>query len=190
MRHPRPCLALCSALCLVYGGLQSQTAPVSPPRCTVPMVGSPDSAWRQVRASGFTFCVPASWTPSGRAKDSVDAPQWPGNGTSVTWGLGRPRFGTGRSATTEMRGKIVGRGSGIVGPPPVITHNCEPPTNTPFTVDGGVVMITKVQCEGVDWTATGWSTTPAIYVQGEAHTAELADLLVHIMRTIRFTSPP
>jgi hypothetical protein len=190
MRHNKLTLVLTFTPSLICGGLQSQATPVAPTPCAVPGVGSPDSLWRQVHASGFTFCVPASWKPSGKARDSLDAPQWKGDGTSVTWSLGRPRSGTGRNDTTEMRGKIVGRGSGIVQPPPTSTHKCEPATNTPAPVAGGIVMITQVRCDGVTWTTTGWSTAPAIYVQGEAHTAQQADLLVRIMRTIRFTSSP
>jgi hypothetical protein len=53
-------------------------------------------------------------------------------------------------------------------------------------VDGGLVLITQLECDGVNWTTTGWSTQPSIYVQGEAHTAALAALLVRIMETIRF----
>jgi hypothetical protein len=192
MRHTRLFLSVMVVLCLALGGLHSQATPVTPAPCAVPSVGSPDSVWRQVRASGFTFCVPASWKPGGHAHDSVDAPQWKGDGTSVAWGVGRPRSGLGRGTTAEGRSPIVGRGSGVVGPPPppVRTQKCEPPTNTPVPVDGGVVLVTQVQCDGVNWTTTGWSTAPAIYVQGEAHSAERADLLVRIMRTIRFTSSP
>jgi len=188
MNHVRLSL-LVAALCLP-SSLQSQSTPAAPPPCTVPGVGSPDSLWRQVRASGFTFCVPAAWKPGGHAHDSVDANQWKGDGTSVTWGLGRPRSGLVRVTTTDARTPIVGRGSGVVGPPPppVRAQKCAPPTNTPITVDGGLVLITQLECDGVNWTTTGWSTQPAIYVQGEAHTAKLADLLVRIMQTIRFRS--
>ena len=170
-------------LCLPGGSLQSQS-------CSVPGVGSPDSLWRQVRASGFTFCVPVSWKPGGHGHDSVDTNQWKGDGTSVMWGVGRPRSGLARSTAPEVRSPIVGRGSGIVAPPAVSTQKCEPPTNTPVAVDGGLVLITQLRCDGVNWTTTGWSTQPAIYVQGEAHTTQLADLLVRIMQTIRFRSSP
>jgi hypothetical protein len=37
---------------------------------------------------------------------------------------------------------------------------------------------------------TAWSTTPAVYVQGEAHSPEQAQLLNAIVVTIRFSSPP
>jgi len=162
--------------------------------CAVAGVGTPDSAWREVRATGFTFCVPASWKPSGRAKDSVDANHWKGDGTSVTWGLGRPLSGIGRNSSAEVTGAIVSGGRGYApmasAPAQVITHRCDPATNTPLTVGGTVVMVTQVRCEGVTWTTTGWSTAPPIYVQGEAHTARLADLLVRVMGTIRFPSSP
>jgi hypothetical protein len=190
MRNTRPFLSLIFAVCLSSRGLRAQATPVAAPPCTVPGVGSPDSLWRQVRASGFTFCVPVSWKPGGHAHDSADAPQWKGDGTSVTWGLGRPVSGIGRSTTAEITGRIVRGSPGFTSlePAPVRVHKCDPPTNTPLVVDQTVVMITQVRCEGVTWTTTGFSTTPAIYVQGEAHNEKVAELLVRVMRTIRFTS--
>ncbi len=191
MRHTRPFLSLIPALYVVAcAGQQSQVTPVAIVPCAVPGVGSPDSLWRQVHASGFTFCVPASWKSSGHAQDSVDAPLWKGDGTSVTWGLGRPLGGIGRQSTAEITGRIAygSPGMTVLEPGRVTIHKCDPPTNTPFTVEGVVVLVTQVRCEAVTWTTTGWSTAPAIYVQGEAHTEKLADLLVRIMRTIRFTS--
>jgi len=193
MNYTKPSLAVASALCLLRGGLRSQATPAAPAPCAVPGVGSPDSAWRQVRGSGFTFCVPTSWKPGGHAHDSVDAPQWKGDKTSVAWGVGRPPSGIGRDSRAEISGKIAygSQGFGTLEPSPsVVIRKCSPATNTPVTVDGGVVLVTQVQCDGVNWTTTGWSTAPAIYVQGEAHSAERADLLVRIMRTIRFTSAP
>ncbi len=189
MCHTARFLSVCVLFCCGGQPLLAMQVAVVP--CAVPGVGSPDSLWRQVRASGFTFCVPASWKPSGHAHDSVDAPQWKGDGTSVTWGLGRPPSGIGRISSAEISGRIVygSSGMGTMEPARVVIHKCEPATNIPFTVDGGIVLITQVRCEGVNWTTTGWSTAPAIYVQGEAHTAQLAELLVRIMRTIRFTVP-
>ena len=183
-------LSVCVLFCC--GGQPLYAMQVAVVACAVPGVGSPDSLWRQVRATGFTFCVPASWKPSGHAHDSVDALQWKGDGTSVTWGRGRPPSGIGRNSSAEISGRVVygSSGMGSVEPGRMVIHKCEPASNTPFTVDGGVVLVTQVRCEGVNWTTTGFSTAPAIYVQGEAHSAERADLLVRIMRTIRFTSSP
>ena len=76
MRSSLPYVALVAVVPAVCGGLSSQTAPVGP--CAIPGVGTPDSLWRQVRASGFTFCVPGDWRPSGRARDSLDAQRWNG----------------------------------------------------------------------------------------------------------------
>jgi len=192
MHFTRSSLAVISGLCLLSRGLQSQATPATPAPCAVPGVGSPDSAWRQVRASGFTFCVPLSWKPSGKARDSLDAPQWKGDGASVKWAVGRPQS-VGGNTRAEITGRVV-YGSGGLTPlePPGQPKptKCEPPTNTPVPVDGGMVMITQVRCDGVHRTTTGWSTAPAIYVQGEAHSAQAVDLLVRVMRTIRFTSSP
>src|SRR5881409_1469253 len=87
MRHTLPYLALV-AVGAASGGLSSQTAPVAP--CAIPGVGTADSVWHQVRASGFTFCVPPAWQPAGHAHDSIDAKHWHGDGSFVTWDLGRP----------------------------------------------------------------------------------------------------
>ena len=72
----RSLLGMLFALCVVCGHLSSQTTPVKLPSCTIPGVGTPDSVWRQVRAAGFSFCVPASWQPRGHAHDSLDATRW------------------------------------------------------------------------------------------------------------------
>ncbi len=59
--------------------------------------------------------------------------------------------------------------------------------NTPFTTDDVVVIVTQTACRGT-WTTTAWSTTPAVYVQGAAESADAAKLLNAIMVTIRFAS--
>jgi hypothetical protein len=155
--------------------------------------------WHQVRASGFTFCVPASWKPSGHAHDSVDANLWTGEGGAVNWDLGRPATPhRGVRGEYMITGSIVTvtRSNDPVHLPPTQTlapgkpiRLCSPRTNTPFLVDGMSLMLTQIECQGT-WTTTAWSTTPAIYVQGEAHSVKGAKLLGRVIQTIRFTSPP
>jgi hypothetical protein len=55
-------------------------------------------------------------------------------------------------------------------------------------VDSVVLFVTQVECQGA-WSTTAWSTTPAIYVQGVAHTSDTARLQRSVMETIRFDSP-
>jgi len=72
-------------------------------------------------------------------------------------------------------------------PATVRRDSCLEPTTTPYTIDSVVVVVTQNACKGI-WKTTAWSTTPTIYVQGEAHSAEKAMLLNAIMVTIRFAS--
>src|SRR5437667_5174470 len=122
MRHTLPYLALV-AVGAASGGLSSQTAPVAP--CAIPGVGTPDSVWHQVRASGFTFCVPPAWEPSGHSHDSIDAQRWHGYGGSVTWDLGRPRSFLGPDVVLTVTGTIV-RGNNPRPLPEARPQPCSP----------------------------------------------------------------
>lgn len=196
MRYASPSLALFSALCVASAQPTRRTAPVAAVPCEVRSAGSVDSLWRQVRASGFTFCVPASWQPSGQARDSVDASSWKGGGGSVTWGIGRPRsmigpdvvFTVTMPVITVPRGgtSTTGTNEPVPLPPDRSSRQCSQPTNTPSSSSGVTVMVTQIQCQGI-WTTTAWSTAPAMYIQAEAHTAKVAALEVSMMSTIQFT---
>ncbi len=189
MRHTLAFLTLVSAL-YGRGGQSSQTVPVALVPCAVPGIGTRDSVWHQVRASGFTFCVPPAWQPAGHSHDSIDAKRWHGDGGSVTWDFGRPpAFEVGYASRT-ITGTI-GRSRYPPNlaplPPTSYSQPCRPQTNTPLTLDGVSLLLTQVQCRAT-WTTTAWSTTPVMYVQGEAHSEKVAELLLVIMQTIRFTS--
>jgi len=185
MRHTLPYLALV-AVGAASGGLSSQTAPVAP--CAIPGVGTPDSVWHQVRASGFTFCVPPAWRPAGGPHDSIDAKQWHGGKGSLTWDLGHPRSFTGRDVVLKITGRIV-RGMPGTNPSPIPedSHLCSPLKTTTLTQDGVTLFITELECQR-QWTITAWSRTPAIYVQGEGFSDRVADQLRRIPNTIRFPS--
>ncbi len=73
MRHTPAVLTLVPGLYAGCAGQSSQTVPMALVPCAVPGIGTPDSVWHQVRASGFTFCVPPGWQPSGHCHDSIDA---------------------------------------------------------------------------------------------------------------------
>jgi hypothetical protein len=200
MRRTRPILTLVASLGGACGGRPSQVAPVSLVPCAVPGVGSADSAWHQVRASGFTFCVPASWQASGRAHDSSDAQGWNGDEGSLTWGLGRPparmtapRVITGSvvviGAPGANRLPLPANPTPLPMPQDPLRQRCSLPSNIPIVVDSVSLVITQVQCQDT-WTTSAWSTAPGIYVQGEAHSVKGANVLLTVMQTIRFRSPP
>src|ERR1700730_3600167 len=98
MRHDLRSLVLLPALCVACTHSVPSTVPVAFTPCPISGVAPVDSSWRQVRAAGFTFCVPGSWRANRQASDSLDARLWRGKEGSVTWHLGRPDS-VGASAT-------------------------------------------------------------------------------------------
>ena len=185
MRYRLAYHALLAVVLAGCGGRASQTAPVALLPCSIPGVGTPDSVWHQVRASGFTFCVPPAWQPAGHPHDSVDAKQWHGDGGLLAWDLGRPRSFTGPDVVFKVTTPIV-RGTNP-RPVPETSHMCSPWKTTPLALEGGSLMVTEVECQQ-QWTITAWSTAPAIYVQTEAFSERVADLIRRIMNTVRLTS--
>jgi TonB family protein len=160
-------------------------SPVSLVSCAGPGVGTPDAVWHRVHASGFTFCVPPSWRPSGPSRDSIDAKQWHGDGGSLTWDLGLPRSFTGPDVVLKVTGSVV------VGnnprPVPEEPHLCSPRKTTLLRVDATNLLVTEVECQR-QWTITAWSTLPAMYVQSEGFSESVADVLRLIMETIHFAA--
>lgn len=162
LRTP-PSLVLMLALGLACAPHGSQTVPVALAPCAVPGVGSADSPWRQVRASGFTFCIPGGWRPSGHGRDSTDAKLWNGGGGSVSWDLGRP--GTlAQGAVMTVTGTIVTSVTPTPNAPTPLPSDgssqpCTQPTNAPLMIGGVALMVTQVDCQGT-WTTTAWSMAP------------------------------
>ena len=177
------------ALCAACSHVAPSTVPTVFTRCTISDLGPVDSSWREVRASGFTFCVPPSWLPGRPALDSLDSRVWKGDGASVTWDVGHP--GSIRAPDTRVISSrvVVVRGT---APPPADPappnrwpQSCSQARNTSFMIDSVVLVVTQGACRG-SWTITAWSTAPAMYVQGEAHSPEGAKALNAMMVTIRF----
>ena len=185
------CLSLCAAC--THSPPSSLPSTFAP--CSMAGVGPVDSSWRQVRASGFTFCVPASWRPSGAATDSVDPTLWHGREGSVTWHLGRPESTSSMGRRADITVAVVTTGTPVLAPPyPAApsastgdAESCAQPANTPYVVDSVTVVVTQTACRGT-WMTTAWSTTPAMYVQGQTHAVENTKVLNAIMVTIRFAS--
>src|ERR1051325_11089424 len=89
--NPLPVLAtLCLATLVACSQAPHGPVPVAFTPCRLAGVGPVDSSWRQVRGSGFTFCIPGAWRASKPAADSLDPKSWRGPEGSVTWGTGRP----------------------------------------------------------------------------------------------------
>lgn len=169
----------------------SASLPMAVPACVLVGIGPVDSSWQQVQAPGFTFCVPGSWRSNRATSDTLHPPTWKGKEGSVTWGLGRPvslyPAGTIARATIPVVTTAPNMTPNPGGPTGKIENLCLEPTTTPVTIDSVVVMVTQISCHGT-WRTTAWATTPAMYVQGDAGSAERARLLNAIVATIRFTS--
>src|ERR1051325_11089425 len=96
--------------------------------------------------------------------------------------------------TMEARGTVVMVPAGQLPNPGTPTGTtvkrlCPSPTTTPIAIDSVALIVTQASCRGM-WKTTAWSTAPAMFVQGEAHSSERAQLLNAIMVTIRFASEP
>ena len=189
MRLTFPTLALLPVLCVAQGG----SPPAPPTPCAVPGVGSPGAPWRQVRASGFTFCVPGDWRPSGHAPDSLDAPQWNVAGGSLSWNIGQSPARS-SDCTIEVRMQVVhegrmGRNPTPAGPPQVRTSDGprhQPATS--ITVDGVTLVIDQVECQG-RWMTTALGTTPRVVITAVARTLQTAQQQLAAIHTIRFPIP-
>ncbi|HEU0055350.1 MAG TPA: hypothetical protein VFQ39_19315, partial [Longimicrobium sp.] len=98
-----------AAALLASGAAAAQeTAPApaqEPPKCAIRVNDVDLTTWREVRADGFTFCVPPEWNPRGRTRDGVDPREWRGPSGSIEWGKGRPRPVMGSSIVTVPRGE-------------------------------------------------------------------------------------
>jgi len=185
-----PLLGLIVVLGAACGGRPSDVTPTAFVPCALPGVGSADAAWRQVRASGFTFCVPASWPARGQTRDSIDPRRWDAEDGPLTWGLGPPPFEitTGYSVVG-----VVVQGTATMSavaplPGPASTRDARGCSrkNTPVTMEDSVFMITQVLCRGT-WTMTAWRPAPAVYVQAVAHDIREAERLLIVLQTIRFS---
>ena len=192
-RDLRP-LTLVAIACVACTHAVRSALQAAPLPCPISEPGRVDSSWHLVRASGFRFCVPGSWRPTHVASDSVDARVWSGKEGSVTWGVGRPQSVSRQDQVAEITGtvSVISQGSMPAPPlppsppqPQMVERLCPPPPTTTYTVDSIVVVVTQAMCRGT-WRTTAWSTAPAVYVQGETHSAENAKLLNAIIVTIRF----
>ena len=182
------------AVCCACTRSPQPAVPTVVVRCSVRDLASVDSSWVTVRAAGFTFCVPGSWSSDRPPSAGVDSKRWHGDGSSVAWDLGRPRSMVAPDVRFTVSGTVVTvtKTAPIppanLSPPAVRPEPCGPTSNAPFLIGSVSIVVTQVKCQET-WTTTAWSTAPAMFVQGEAHGASGAELLSRIMETIRFTAP-
>ena len=143
--------------------------------CTVTLPGADLSGWKEVRATGFTFCVPANWRPSGRARGGVDAGTWRGGSGSITWGVGAYR-----PQEVVTRVVVVGDGSPDPGPPGQVRR-------FPEVIGGAAADLWDNQFDGKHYTGAEWRSRSA-YISGDSRDGGTANLQLRVYRTVRFTA--
>ena len=185
------CLAGCASQPHVADSAASATAGF--PTCTAPPSPT-DTRWREVRAAGFTFCVPASWRSHGSAAGpALDPRTWRAptaqryepSSASITWGTGVPPMRL--ESRTET---VVSSGGGEL--PQRSTTAVPQPPDVRYTelLGGRTAEVSEWRSAGpVHLTEARWRD-PAVYLQGETRSEMLAQLLLAIHRTVRFTSAP
>jgi hypothetical protein len=162
------------------------------PACTAPPSAT-DTLWREVRAAGFTFCVPASWRSDGPAAGAeLDPRTWrtstiPGepSSASITWGTGVPPtlFET-RTQTVVSGGggELPQRSTTVVPAGPGLRHT--------EVLGGRTAEVSEWIAEGpVHYSEARWHD-PAVYLRGETRSEMWAHTLLAIHRTVRFTPAP
>src|SRR5690242_14378846 len=135
MRHTLALPTMLAGLLAACGRPSSPALPLALVPCAVAGVGAPDSVWHEVRAAGFTFCVPPAWEPSGDSRDPIEAKRWHRDGSSVTWDLGRPHSFIAPDVVFTATGQIV-RGTNPRPLPATPSQPCSPPTHTPLVAGG------------------------------------------------------
>lgn len=170
MIHRLMLLLLAAAACATTPNQMYTAADAEPCSLVIP---ADTAAWQLVRARGFTFCVPADWTPTRqRSSSGIDAREWRAPGASITWS----------DEPERDLAPVVIEPSGGVRPP----SDHMPRTGRRFreTIDGRVAELWILE-SGVVRTNATW-TSPRVHISGEARTRELGMLQLDIYRTVRF----
>jgi hypothetical protein len=172
-------LAACASRTDVADGIASPTAVL--PACAAPPSPA-DTLWREVRAAGFTFCVPASWRPHGTPGGSaLDPHTWRSSSASITWGTGVP------PTRLQRKTEIVAMRPGELPP----QHTARSPDVRHYTelLGGRTADVSEWHFAELHHTEARWRD-PVVYLQGETRSAMMAQLLLAIHRTVRFTPAP
>ena len=126
-------------------------------------------AWKQVTATGFTFCVPSGWRQS-------DARGWRGDGGDVTW---MPS-----SQERDRRPFVVGRVGEYPSRPSTIEQ-----TSSVENVDGARVAV-SIMRDGLTHTVRASFEDPDIALVGKAHGPAAVETLREIYRSVRIIRTP
>lgn len=153
--------------------------------CAVTLPGADLSGWKEVRATGFTFCVPATWRPSGRARNGVDPHTWRAGSGSVTWGTGTYRGKV--VSTTVTTVVITGRAAGGLPPLPPPSGPQGQVRNFAEPIGGATADLWDNEFEGVNYTGAKWSSPQAVHISGESRDTRTAAVQLQVYRTVRFT---
>jgi hypothetical protein len=147
------------------------------PACRVRVNDRDLTGWREVRANGFTFCVPPDWRPRGRGRNGMDARAWRGAEGELRWGTGGERSPfVGREVVRVPAGEPM-----TVPRPPTVHSHTE--------LVGGAEAVVRDNVFGGEHLVGAWWESPAAQIDGRADNAAGAALLLDICRTVRFTPP-
>src|SRR5512143_397819 len=146
MSNASGALTLIGAICVACTHPAATPTPATVVPCPVTGVSSPDSPWRQVRATGFTFCLPESWRPNGPTKDGADAQAWKGGRASITWGLGRPTSFIGPDVKFTVTGRVVTGGGTPAPTPSPAEPQCSQPENAQYMIGSVLLVVTQIDC--------------------------------------------
>ena len=172
--------AVLGVLVTACGGSRTDpaVAPVAstaapPVACTARLHDLDLSTWREVAADGFTFCVPHSWSGSGRILRSGTA--------TITWGAG---------SQPPRRTIAVTRTEVVAGPGAYRPTNPGPPPDSDIRrfseeIDGRRAELWRNRFGSEYYTGARWSS-PRVWIVGDAASPKEADLQVTVYRTVRF----
>lgn len=163
----------------VPGLASAQSPPADSPRaCAVQSAGIELSSWQEVRAEGFTFCLPQEWRAQGGRRSGSDPKNWRSGRNSLSWGRGqyRPQV---RTTTAVVRADELQ--AALQRPvPPVQRARDE--------IGGGAAEMWEREVNGTVHSGAQWDRPVRIYLAGEAQDPETAALLRQVYRTVRFTT--
>ena len=164
-------LVLGVSACQSAGPPASVESPTPMGACTARVLNVDLSGWREVRATGFTFCVPADWTQRDR--------QWQLRSSSVEWNTGDPPPRSGRfKVVVAPAGSPVPATSGGIPRP-------EDRFNATETIGGRRAELNRAKMGDRYQTSARWQA-PNVYLDGEAGNLAAAELHLTIYRTVRF----
>lgn len=148
--------------------------------CTVQSTGIEFSSWQEIRAAGFTFCLPGTWRAQGRGPGGSDPKNWRSGQSSLSWRKGqyRPQV---RTATAVVRADELQ--AALQRPVPPVQRARE-------EIGGGAAEVWEREVNGTIHSGAQWERPVRIYLAGEAQDPETAALLRQVYRTVRFTTSP